>query len=55
MTGGWLADVATQVQKLPPVPKAALIEQISGRVRDEEKFKKWLKAGGLRADKPKDA
>ena len=51
LTGGWLEDVATQVQKLPTQPKKNLIDQISGRVRDEEKFKKWLAKSGLRADK----
>ena len=53
-TGGWLSDVATQVQTLPAQPKKTLIDQISGRVRDEKRFKEWLSKGGLRADKPKD-
>ena len=55
MTGGWLADIAAQVQRLPADQKKNIIDRISGRVRNEKRLKDWLRLRGLRADKPKDS
>ena len=55
MTSGWLADIASQVQRLPADQKKNIIDRISGRVRDEKRLKSWLTLRGLRADKPKDS
>ena len=53
LTGGWLKDVTAQVKKMPAAQRDILTSQIDGRVRQEEAFKKWLQAQGLKADRPK--